>query len=269
VDVPFIAGDGIKTYNLSVALSREKFDELTAHLTKKTIDCCRDALYISSLAGTMTVDEITHLALVGLATRTPRVVEQVTAFFKKTPLRDVDPDTVVALGAARQAGVLEGLLKDILLLDSMGHSLGIEVTGGAIAVILEKNTTIPFRSTHVFATTADQQTHAVLHVLQGESQSVSGNTSLGQMVVDGIPPDAPGKQLVDVTFDIDANHSIQVHTYIHTTGQSRSVLVTGAQPLYENLPEGITSAEIEAMSDATSHPDDPFVLRPKPGDFSG
>ncbi len=269
VDVPFIAGDGSSAYHLSVPLTREKFDELTAHLTERTIACCQDALYISSISGTMSVDRITHLALVGLATRTPRVTEKVTAFFKKTPLRDVDPDTVVAQGAARQAAVLEGQLKDILLLDGMGHGLGIETAEGKIAVILEKNTTIPFRSTQVFTTMANQQTHARLHVLQGESQTVSGNTSLGQFVVDGIPPDAPGKQLVDVTFDIDANHAIQVHTYIHATGQSRSVAVTGAQPLYENLPDNTTTGEVQEVPDADPHPDDPFLLRLRPGDLSG
>ncbi|RME21196.1 MAG: molecular chaperone DnaK, partial [Deltaproteobacteria bacterium] len=190
--------------------------------------------------------DIDEIILVGGSTRIPRVQEEVKKFFGKEPNRSVNPDEVVAIGAAVQAGVLSGEVKDILLLDVTPLSLGVETLGGVMTKLIERNTTIPTRKTEIFSTAADGQTQVEIHVLQGEREMASDNRTLGRFILDGIPPAPRGVPQIEVTFDIDANGILNVSARDKATGREQKITITASS--------GLTKEEIEAkVREAQQH----------------
>ena len=242
INLPYLTADASGPKHLVMTLSRSKLEQLTADLVDRTIAPLKQAL---SDAG-LTAGDIHEVVMVGGMTRMPAVQDRVRAFFGKEPHKGVNPDEVVAIGAAIQAGVLGGDVKDILLLDVTPLSLSIETLGGVATSQIERNTTIPTRRSQVFSTAADSQTQVEIHVLQGERPMAADNKSLGKFILDGIPPSPRGVPQIEVTFDIDANGILKVTAQDKATGRSQHITITASS--------GLSDAEVEKMrKDAEAH----------------
>lgn len=235
ISLPFITvNDGVPQH-LELNLTRAKFDELTAALVERTMAPTRQALKDSGLSA----NDIDKVVLVGGSTRIPAVVEAVKKLIGKEPHKGVNPDEVVALGAAIQAGVLTGDVKDVVLLDVTPLSLGIETAGGVFTKMIERNTTIPTSKSQVYSTYADMQTSVEIHVLQGERSMANDNKTLGRFTLSDIPPAPRGVPQIEVTFDIDANGIVNVSAQDKGTGKSQKITITSSS--------GLTDAEIDKM----------------------
>jgi molecular chaperone DnaK len=230
VNLPFITADASGPKHLVMKLTRAKLEQLTADLIQRSIEPCSRALQD---AGT-TPDKIDEIVLVGGMTRMPAVVDAVRKFFGKEPHKGVNPDEVVAVGAAIQAGVLGGEVKDILLLDVTPLTLGIETLGGVATALIPRNTTIPTKKSQVFSTASDGQTSVEIHVTQGERKMSADNKSLGKFILDGIPPAPRGMPQVEVTFDIDANGIMKVSASDKATGRTQHITITASSGLSDN-----------------------------------
>jgi len=235
VNLPFITADQSGPKHLSVKISRSKLEALVADLIDKMVAPCETCIKDSGIEKS----KINEVILVGGMTRMPRVQQKVKEIFGKEPHRGVNPDEVVAVGAAVQGAVLKGEVKDVLLLDVTPLSLGIETLGGVSTKLIEKNTTIPSRKSQVFSTAADNQTAVTIHVLQGEREFAEHNKSLGRFDLVGIAPAPRGMPQVEVTFDIDANGIVNVSAKDLGTGKEQAIKITAGS--------GLTEAEIQRM----------------------
>jgi molecular chaperone DnaK len=245
--LPYIYVDSEGAKNLNVTLTRAKLEQLTAHLIERSMKPCEQALKDAGL----TKDQIEAVVLVGGMTRMPAVQQAVEKFFGKPPTKGVNPDEVVALGAAVQAGVLQGDVKGILLLDVTPLTLSIETLGGVATPMIQRNTTIPTRKSQVYSTAADSQTQVEIHVMQGERPMAADNTTLGKFILDGIPPAPRGLPQVEVTFDIDANGILNVSAKDKATGREQKVVITGATGLKQDeVDRLVREAEQHAAEDA-------------------
>lgn len=245
INLPFVTADASGPKHLNLKLSRSKFEQLVEALLKRTLEPCKKALEDAGLDP----GEIDEVVLVGGSTRIPKVQEIVKEFFGQEPHRGVNPDEVVAIGAAVQAGVLGGDVKDVLLLDVTPLSLGIETQGGVNTVLIPRNTTIPTRKAEMFSTAADNQTSVEINVLQGERPMAADNKSIGRFNLVGIPPAPRGVPQIEVTFDIDANGILNVSAQDKGTGKEQKITITASSGLKED--------EIERMvSEAESHADE-------------
>jgi len=230
VNLPFITADASGPKHLNMKLTRAKFEQLVDDLLQKTMEPCKQALKDAGLKP----DQINEVILVGGSTRIPKVQEIVKSVFGKEPNRSVNPDEVVAVGAAIQGGVLAGDVKDVLLLDVTPLSLGIETLGSVMTKLIERNTTIPTRKSEIFSTAADNQTSVEIHVLQGERGMASDNRTLGRFHLVGIPAAPRGVPQIEVTFDIDANGILHVSAKDLGTGKEQKITVTASSGLKED-----------------------------------
>ena len=233
INLPFVTADQSGPKHLVITLTRSKLEQLTGDLVEQTVGPVKQCLADAGV----TADRIDEVILVGGMTRMPIVVETVRTLFGKDPHKGINPDEVVALGAAVQAGVLRGEVKDILLLDVTPLSLGIETLGGVTTKLIERNTTIPTSKAQVFTTAADGQTQVEIHVLQGERDMAGDNKSLARFILDGIPPAPRGLPQVEVTFDIDANGILNVRARDKATGREQHVTITASSGLNKNEVE--------------------------------
>jgi molecular chaperone DnaK len=246
INLPYLTADASGPKHLVMTLGRAKLEQLTADLVDRTIAPLKQAL---SDAG-LTAGDINEVVMVGGMTRMPAVQERVRAFFGKEPHKGVNPDEVVAIGAAIQAGVLGGEVKDILLLDVTPLTLSIETLGGVATPQIERNTTIPTRRSQVFSTASDSQTQVEINVLQGERPMAADNKTLGKFVLDGIPPAPRGMPQIEVTFDIDANGILKVTAQDKATGRSQHITITASSGLSESEVDKMRKdAEVHAEED--------------------
>jgi len=242
INLPYITADQTGPKHLTMKITRAKFEALVMELVDKTLPPCRTAIKDADL----TVDKIVDVILVGGQTRMPKVQDKVKELFGREPRKDVNPDEAVAVGAAIQAGVLKGDVKDVLLLDVTPLSLGIETLGGVMTKLIQKNTTIPTKAQQVFSTADDNQNAVTIHVLQGERDLAAGNKSLGQFNLTDIPPAPRGMPQIEVTFDIDANGILHVTAKDKATGKENKIKIQASS--------GLTESEIQRMvKDAEAH----------------
>ena len=245
VNLPYITADASGPKHLAVKITRAKLESLVEDLIARTIEPCKIAMKDAGVS----VSDITDVILVGGQTRMPLVQEKVKEVFGKEARKDVNPDEAVAVGAAIQGGVLQGEVKDVLLLDVTPLSLGIENKGGVMTKLIKKNTTIPTKASQVFSTAEDNQSAVTIHVLQGEREVVSGNKSLGQFNLSDIPPAPRGMPQIEVTFDIDANGILHVSAKDKATGKENKIKIQASS--------GLSEAEINKMvQDAEVHAED-------------
>jgi molecular chaperone DnaK len=248
INLPFITADASGPKHLNVTLTRAKLEQLTGNLVERTLGPLKQALADSGYK----VDQIDEVILVGGMTRMPLVQEMVKKFFGKEPHKGVNPDEVVAIGAAVQAGVLKGDVKDVLLLDVTPLSLGIETLGGVTTRLIERNTTIPTKKSQVFSTAADNQNSVEVHVLQGERELARDNKTIGRFHLDGIPPAPRGVPQVEVTFDIDANGILHVTAKDLGTGREQKITITASSGLAKDeIDRMVKDAERNAAEDRT------------------
>ena len=246
INLPYVTADASGPKHLNMKLTRAKLESLVSDLVEKTIEPCKIALKEAGLS----TSDINEVILVGGQTRMPKVQEAVQQFFKKEPKKEVNPDEAVAMGAAIQAGVLGGDVKDVLLLDVTPLTLGIETMGGVRTPLIEKNTTIPTKKSQTFSTAEDNQPAVTVHVLQGEREMASGNKSLGRFDLTDIPPAPRGTPQIEVTFDIDANGILNVSAKDKATGKEQSIVIKDSSGLSEDeINQMVKDAETHAEED--------------------
>jgi molecular chaperone DnaK len=245
INIPFITSTAEGPQHLLMKMTRAKLEEITDEFIARAMMITKRAMEASPFG----IADINEIILVGGQTRMPKMIEEVKKFFGKEPNRSINPDEVVALGAAVQAGVLQGDVKDVLLLDVIPLSLGIETLGGVATKLVERNMTIPTSKTQVFSTAADNQTQVEIHIVQGERPMAADNKSLGRFVLDGIPPAQRGMPQIEVMFDVDANGILQVKAKDKASGKEQSIRIEASS--------GLTDADIEKMKkDAEIHADE-------------